>query len=63
MTSGGEAGARPGRRARRANQLNEASAPLLAGALPQPPAEPAVPDGGEAETPHYHGIASGCARA
>jgi DNA repair protein RadC len=55
MTSGGEAGARPGRGARRANQLNEASARLLAAGLPQPPADSAVLNGGEAETPHYHG--------
>jgi DNA repair protein RadC len=54
MTSSGEAGAGDRRRARRANQLNEASAPLLAAGLPQPPADSAV-NGGEAETPHYHG--------
>lgn len=55
MTSSGEAGAGDRRRARRANQLNEASAPLLAAGLPQPPADSAVLNGGEAETPHYHG--------
>jgi DNA repair protein RadC len=55
MTSSGEAGAGDRRRARRANQLNEASAPLLAAGLPQPPADSAVINGGEAETPHYHG--------
>jgi DNA repair protein RadC len=54
MTSGGEAGTRPGRRARRRNQLHEAGAPLLTAGLPQSPADPAVPEG-DAETPHYHG--------
>ena len=43
------------RRARRRMQLNEAGALPLAAGLPHSPADPAAPEGGEAETPHYHG--------
>ena len=52
--AGGDAKASRGRRAGRM-QLNEAAAPVLTAVLPQPTADPAAPDGGEAETPHYHG--------
>ena len=43
------------RRRERRTQLHEASAPALAAVEPQLPSDRAVPDGGEGETPHYHG--------
>ena len=57
MTSeaGGEAKSYHGRRERRRVQLHEAGKPAPAAGPPQPPADPAVPEGGEGETPHYHG--------
>ena len=42
------------RRARRRNHLNEAGPGPLAAGLPHVPGDPAA-DGGESETPHYHG--------
>jgi DNA repair protein RadC len=57
MTSeaGGDAKASPARRERRRLQLNEAGAPGLATARAQSPAGPEASEGGEGETPHYHG--------
>ena len=42
------------RRARRRNHLNEAGPAPIAAGLPHLPGEPAA-DGGDSETPHYHG--------
>ena len=39
----------------RRTQLHEAGASALTGVRPQSPSDPAVPEGGEGETPHYHG--------
>ena len=39
----------------RRTQLHEAGAPALAAVQPQSPSDPTVPEGGEGETPHYHG--------
>jgi DNA repair protein RadC len=57
MTSepGGDAKASLVRRARRRNQLQEAGPPALAAGLPHSPADSAASEGGESETPHYHG--------
>jgi DNA repair protein RadC len=44
-----------GRGERRRTQLREASAPPLAAGCLLAPADPAVPAGGEDETPHYYG--------
>ena len=54
MTSEG-GGDTKARRERRRNQLHEAGGQVLAIGLPQPPADPAAPEGGEGETPHYYG--------
>src|ERR1700723_2151030 len=42
------------RRARR-TQLHEAGGAALEQIQPQPPSDLAAPEGGEGETPHYHG--------
>jgi DNA repair protein RadC len=57
MTSepGGEAKASPVRRTRQRNQLQEAGAAALTPGLPLAPVDPGASDGGESETPHYHG--------
>ena len=53
MTSGADRDGKayPPRRARRA-ELHEAGGSALAQLQPQPPSDPAAPEG---ETPHYHG--------
>src|SRR5271157_4555802 len=57
MTSraGGDAKASHERREQRRNQLREAGAPALAAGRPHSPVDPAGPEGGEGEAPHYHG--------
>jgi DNA repair protein RadC len=52
---GGDAKPYRGRGDWRSAQLREAGAPALATGRPQSPADPAVLEGGEDETPHYHG--------
>ena len=52
---GGDAKPYRGRGDWRRAQLREAGAPALATGRPQSPADSAVPEGGEDETPHYHG--------
>jgi DNA repair protein RadC len=56
MTSGADGGGKAyhPRRARGA-QLHEAGGPALAQLQPQSPSDLAAPEGGEGETPHYHG--------
>jgi DNA repair protein RadC len=57
MTSeaGGGAKTHHGRRERRRIQLHEAGALALTAGRPQSSADPAAPQGGEGENPHYHG--------
>ena len=52
---GGHAKPYRGRREWRRTQLREAGAPALAAGRPQSSTDPAVPEGGQDETPHYYG--------
>jgi hypothetical protein len=55
MTSEAGRGGKAHRPLERRTQLHEAGGSALTGVRPQSPAEPAEPEGGEGETPHYHG--------
>jgi DNA repair protein RadC len=55
MTSGAGPGGKLHRPRDRRTQLHEAGVSALTGIRTQAPAEPAAPEGGEGETPHYYG--------